>query len=136
MTGHNVLHTMGFDAFGLPAEQYAVQTGQHPRITTEANVANYRRQLHRLGLGHDPRRSVSTTDVTYYRWTQWIFLQIFNSWYDRVVDRARPIDELIAGVRDGCPRDRPTAATGPSSIRSSGARSSTRSASRTSTRHR
>ena len=63
MTGHNVLHTMGYDAFGLPAEQYAVQTGQHPRITTEANVANYRRQLHRLGLGHDPRRSVSTTDV-------------------------------------------------------------------------
>ncbi len=104
MTGHNVLHTMGFDAFGLPAEQYAVQTGQHPRITTEANVANYRRQLHRLGLGHDPRRSVSTTDVTYYRWTQWIFLQIFNSWYDRAVDRARPIDELIqefeTGVRD------------------------------------
>jgi leucyl-tRNA synthetase len=104
MTGHNVLHTMGFDAFGLPAEQYAVQTGQHPRVTTEANVANYRRQLHRLGLGHDPRRSVSTTDVTYYRWTHWIFLQIFNSWYDRAVDRARPIDELVQefeiGVRE------------------------------------
>ncbi len=101
MTGHNVLHTMGFDAFGLPAEQYAVQTGQHPRITTEANVANYRRQLHRLGLGHDPRRSISTTDVTYYRWTQWIFLQIFNSWYDTAADRARPIDELIAEFESG-----------------------------------
>jgi leucyl-tRNA synthetase len=90
MTGHNVLHTMGYDAFGLPAEQYAVQTGQHPRITTEANVANYRRQLHRLGLGHDPRRSVSTADPSFYRWTQWIFLQIFNSWYDSSADRARP----------------------------------------------
>jgi leucyl-tRNA synthetase len=101
MTGHNVLHTMGYDAFGLPAEQYAVQTGRHPRITTEANVANYRRQLHRLGLGHDPRRSVSTTDVSFYRWTQWIFLQIFNSWYDTTVDRARPIAELIAEFEAG-----------------------------------
>ncbi len=101
MTGHNVLHTMGYDAFGLPAEQYAVQSGQHPRITTEANVANYRRQLHRLGLGHDPRRSVSTTDVSFYRWTQWIFLQIFNSWYDTTADRARPIAELIAEFEAG-----------------------------------
>ena len=82
MTGHNVLHTMGFDAFGLPAEQYAVETGQHPRITTEQNIANYRRQLRRLGLAHDPRRSISTTDREYYRWTQWIFSQIFNAWYD------------------------------------------------------
>ena len=105
MTGHNVLHTMGFDAFGLPAEQYAVQTGQHPRITTEANVANYRRQLHRLGLGHDPRRSISTTDVTYYRWTQWIFLQIFNAWYDPIAGRARPIAELIADFESGVARD-------------------------------
>ena len=104
MTGHNVLHTMGFDAFGLPAEQYAVQTGQHPRITTEANVANYRRQLHRLGLGHDPRRSISTTDVTYYRWTQWIFLKIFNSWYDAEAKKARPIDELVASFESGAPR--------------------------------
>ena len=101
MTGHNVLHTMGFDAFGLPAEQYAVQTGQHPRITTEANVANYRRQLHRLGLGHDPRRSISTTDVTFYRWTQWIFLQIFNSWYDAEAKKARPIDELVTSFESG-----------------------------------
>jgi len=105
MTGHNVLHTMGFDAFGLPAEQFAVETGQHPRITTEQNVANYRRQLRRLGLGHDPRRSVSTTDPQYYRWTQWIFSEIFNSWLDPELDRARPIPELIAEFESG---SRPT----------------------------
>jgi leucyl-tRNA synthetase len=80
MTGHNVLHTLGFDAFGLPAEQYAVQTGQHPRVTTEANIATIKRQLRRIGLAHDPRRSVATIDVGYYKWTQWIFLQIYNSW--------------------------------------------------------
>ena len=101
MTGHNVLHTMGYDAFGLPAEQYAVQTGQHPRVTTEANIANMRRQLRALGLGHDPRRGVATTDVDYYRWTQWIFLQIFDSWYDADADRARPIAELIAELEPG-----------------------------------
>ena len=95
-TGHNVLYTMGFDAFGLPAEQYAVQTGTHPRITTEANVANMRRQLRRLGLSHDLRRSIDTTDPDYYRWTQWIFLQIFNSWFDPDLKKARPIDELVA----------------------------------------
>jgi leucyl-tRNA synthetase len=95
MTGYNVMYTMGFDAFGLPAEQYAVQTGQHPAITTNANTANYRRQLRRLGLSHDGRRSISTTDPGYYRWTQWIFLQIFNSWYDVDADKARPISELI-----------------------------------------
>ncbi len=82
MTGHNVLYTMGFDAFGLPAEQYAVQTGQHPAITTDENIANMRRQLRRLGLSHDPRRSIATTDPAYYRWTQWIFIQIFDAWYD------------------------------------------------------
>jgi leucyl-tRNA synthetase len=101
MTGHNVLHAMGYDAFGLPAEQYAVQTGQHPRVTTEANIAAMRRQLRRLGLGHDPRRSVATTDVAFYRWTQWIFLQIFGSWYDRDADRARPIAELEAELEAG-----------------------------------
>ena len=101
MTGHNVMYTMGFDAFGLPAEQYAVQTGQHPAITTNANVANYRRQLRRLGLSHDPRRSISTTDPGYYRWTQWIFLQIFNSWYDTEADKARPIDELTEQFASG-----------------------------------
>jgi leucyl-tRNA synthetase len=104
MCGFNVLHTMGFDAFGLPAEQYAVQTGQHPRVTTEDNIANMRRQLRRLGLGHDQRRSIATTDPDYYRWTQWIFLQIYNAWYDTEADRARPIaqliDELDSGARD------------------------------------
>jgi leucyl-tRNA synthetase len=103
MLGRNVLYTMGFDAFGLPAEQYAVQTGQHPAITTDANIANMRRQLRRLGLSHDRRRSISTTDPEYYRWTQWIFTQIFNAWYDPAAGRARPIDELIdefaAGAR-------------------------------------
>ena len=91
MNGFNVLHAMGYDAFGLPAEQYAVQTGTHPRVTTEANIANMKRQLRALGLGHDPRRGPATTDVDYYRWTQWIFLQIYNSWYDDDADRARPI---------------------------------------------
>ncbi|HEX3791292.1 MAG TPA: class I tRNA ligase family protein, partial [Pseudonocardiaceae bacterium] len=74
MNGFTVLHTMGYDAFGLPAEQYAIQTGQHPRVTTENNIAHYRSQLRRLGLGHDSRRSVNTTDPQFYRWTQWIFL--------------------------------------------------------------
>ncbi len=101
MNGRNVLHTMGYDAFGLPAEQYAVQTGTHPRATTEANVANYRRQLRRLGLGYDNRRSVATTDESYYRWTQWIFLQIFNSWYDQDAQWARPVEELVAELDAG-----------------------------------
>ena len=101
MAGRNVLHTMGYDAFGLPAEQYAVQTGQHPRVTTEQNIATMRRQLRALGLGHDPRRGVATTDVHYYRWTQWIFLQIFNSWYDDDADRARPIAALVDGFEAG-----------------------------------
>ncbi len=95
MTGFNVLHTLGYDSFGLPAEQHAIATGVHPRVNTESNVANMRRQLRRLGLGHDMRRSVSTTDEDFYRWTQWIFLQIFNSWYDEDLQRARPISELI-----------------------------------------
>jgi leucyl-tRNA synthetase len=101
MAGRNVLHAMGYDAFGLPAEQYALQTGQHPRVTTEANIATMRRQLRALGLGHDPRRGVATTDVAYYRWTQWIFLQIYHSWYDEDADRARPIGELIAELDAG-----------------------------------
>jgi leucyl-tRNA synthetase len=105
MSGHNVLYSMGFDAFGLPAEQFAVQTGQHPAVTTNANIANMRRQLRRLGLSHDPRRSISTTDPDYYRWTQWIFLQIFESWYDREQQRARPISELEAELASGA---RPT----------------------------
>ncbi len=101
MTGHNVLYTMGFDAFGLPAEQFAVQTGTHPAITTDANIATYRRQLRRLGLSHDPRRSISTTDPAYYRWTQWIFSQVFNAWYDAERRTARPIEELIAEFESG-----------------------------------
>ena len=80
MCGRNVLHAMGFDAFGLPAEQYAMETGTHPRTTTEGNIATFRKQLARLGLGHEARRSVATTDVEFFKWTQWIFLQLFNSW--------------------------------------------------------
>ena len=101
MAGYHVLHTLGYDAFGLPAEQYAVQTGQHPRVTTEQNVANMRRQLRRLGLGHDDRRSVATTDESFYRWTQWIFLQVFGSWYDEEQGRARPVAELEQAYADG-----------------------------------
>ncbi|MFF4736459.1 leucine--tRNA ligase [Streptomyces sp. NPDC001262] len=101
MTGHNVLHTLGFDAFGLPAEQYAVQTGTHPRVSTEANMENMKAQLRRLGLGHDKRRSFATIDPEYYKWTQWIFLQIFNSWYDDSARKARPIGELIAQFESG-----------------------------------
>jgi leucyl-tRNA synthetase len=101
MTGHNVLHTLGFDAFGLPAEQYAVQTGTHPRVSTETNIENMKVQLRRLGLGHDKRRSFATIDPDYYRWTQWIFLQIFNSWYDEEAGRARPIATLIEQFETG-----------------------------------
>jgi len=108
MLGKNVLHCLGYDAFGLPAEQYAVQTGQHPRKTTEDNITIMARQLRRLGLGHDDRRSIQTIDPHYYRWTQWIFLQIFESWYDPDAvrpdggrGRARPIRELIEEYRTG-----------------------------------
>ncbi|MEU0988471.1 leucine--tRNA ligase [Streptomyces sp. NPDC005953] len=101
MTGHNVLHTLGFDAFGLPAEQHAVATGTHPRVSTEAAMDNMKRQLRRLGLGHDQRRSIATIDPEYYRWTQWIFLQIFNSWYDQEAQQARPIAELVAQFESG-----------------------------------
>ncbi len=109
MCGINVLHTLGYDSFGLPAEQYAVQTGQHPRVTTEANIVTMRRQLRRLGLGHDQRRSFATIDPEYVRWTQWIFLQHFTAWYDRDADggrgKARPIAELEAELASGA---RPT----------------------------
>ena len=101
MIGRNVLHALGFDAFGLPAEQYAVQTGTHPRSRTEANVVNFRRQLGRLGLAHDSRRSFSTTDVEFYKWTQWIFLQIYNAWFDPAANKARPIAELVAEFDSG-----------------------------------
>lgn len=108
MQGKNVLYTMGYDAFGLPAEQYAVTTGQHPRKTTSENIATMHRQLARIGLSHDQRRSFATIDQDYYRWTQWIFLQIFNSWYDPEATRpdggkgaARPIQELIEKFSSG-----------------------------------
>ena len=101
MMGRNVLHALGFDSFGLPAEQYAVQTGTHPRTRTEANVVNFRRQLGRLGLGHDSRRSFSTTDAEFYKWTQWIFLQIYNAWFDTAANKARPIAELVAEFDSG-----------------------------------
>ncbi|OFP89135.1 leucine--tRNA ligase [Corynebacterium sp. HMSC059E07] len=101
MLGKNVLHTLGYDAFGLPAEQYAIQTGTHPRTTTEANIKNMRRQLGILGLGHDPRRSVESTDPSFFKWTQWIFLQIYNSWFDEEQQKARPISELIKELEVG-----------------------------------
>jgi len=101
MTGHHVLHAMGFDSFGLPAEQFALASGQHPGVTTRQNTDNMRRQLRRLGLGHDTRRSVDTTDPAFYRWTQWIFLQIFNSWVDERTGRARPIADLVAEYASG-----------------------------------
>jgi len=101
MMGKNVLHAMGYDSFGLPSEQHAIVTGIHPRINTESNIAVMRRQLRRLGLAHDQRRSISTTDENYYRWTQWIFLQIFNSWYDETQNRARPISELENELASG-----------------------------------
>ncbi|MHA3772713.1 leucine--tRNA ligase [Verrucomicrobiota bacterium sgz303538] len=89
--GYNVLHPMGWDAFGLPAEQYAIKTGQHPRVTTEQNVNHFREQLKRIGFGYDWQREVNTTDPGYYKWTQWIFLQIYNSWYNPATQRAEPI---------------------------------------------
>ncbi len=94
MRGYNVLHPMGFDAFGLPAEQYAVETGVHPRETTQQNIDNMLRQLKRLGLGYDWHRAFATTDPGYYKWTQWIFLQLYNSWFNPWRDMARPIDEV------------------------------------------
>ncbi len=94
MNGFNVLHPMGWDAFGLPAERYAMQTNIHPRITTEQNIATFRRQIKMLGLSYDWSREINTTDPKYYRWTQWIFLKIYNSWYDDRARKARPIETL------------------------------------------
>jgi leucyl-tRNA synthetase len=92
--GKNVLHPMGWDSFGLPAEQYAVKTGQHPRVTTEANIANFTRQIRSLGFSYDWSREVATTDPEYFRWTQWIFLQIYNSWFNPATNKAEPISTL------------------------------------------
>ena len=96
LNGFNVMHPMGFDSFGLPAEQYAIQTGQHPKITTEKNIARYREQLDRIGFSFDWDREVRTSDPSYYKWTQWIFIRIYQSWYNRKTDRAENITSLIA----------------------------------------
>ena len=94
LCGFNVLHPMGYDAFGLPAEQYAIQTGQHPEKTTNENVARYRKQLDRIGFSYDWSREIRTCDPEYFKWTQWAFLKMFDSWYDNDADKARPISEL------------------------------------------
>jgi leucyl-tRNA synthetase len=94
--GFNVLHPMGYDAFGLPAEQYAIQTGQHPAVTTEENIKRYREQLDNIGFSFDWSREVRTSDPAYYKWTQWVFIQLFNSWYNPATNKAEPIEQLIA----------------------------------------
>ena len=101
LKGFNVLHPMGYDAFGLPAEQYAIQTGQHPEKTTHDNVARYRSQLDRIGFSFDWDREFRTSDPDYYKWTQWAFLKMFGSWYDNTLQKARPIEELIAAFEQG-----------------------------------
>ncbi len=98
--GFNVLHTMGWDAFGLPAEQYAVKTNTHPRVTTEANIQNFRKQIQMLGLSYDWDREIDTTDPKYYRWTQWIFLQLYNSYFDPFDNQAKPIGHLVAELEN------------------------------------
>src|SRR5579862_5944031 len=98
MKGFNVLHPMGWDAFGLPAEQYAIKQNIHPRVTTEQNIANFRRQIQMLGLSYDWDREIDTTDSSYYKWTQWIFLQLFNSYYDG--ERALPISVVEDAFAD------------------------------------
>lgn len=95
MQGFNVLHPMGFDAFGLPAEQYAIQTGQHPAVTTETNIKRYKEQLNKIGFSYDWSREVQTCDPAYYRWTQWIFIVLFESWYDKSTGQAQPISDLL-----------------------------------------
>jgi len=101
LKGFNVLHPMGFDAFGLPAEQYAIQTGQHPEKTTHDNVARYCEQLRRIGFSFDWDREFRTSDPDYYKWTQWAFLKMFGSWYDNAAQKARPIEELVAAFEKG-----------------------------------
>ena len=101
LCGFNVLHPMGYDAFGLPAEQYAIQTGQHPAVTTEKNIARYREQMDRIGFSYDWSREIRTCDPEYYKWTQWAFIQMFESWFDNVQQKARPIAELEAAFAQG-----------------------------------
>lgn len=113
LKGFNVLHPMGYDSFGLPAEQYAIQTGQHPAITTETNINRYREQLDNIGFSYDWSREVRTSDPSFYKWTQWIFMQLFNSWYNKDADKAESIDTLIQkfetsgtqGVNASCDED-------------------------------
>ncbi|NJL14164.1 MAG: class I tRNA ligase family protein [Microscillaceae bacterium] len=115
MKGFNVLHPMGFDSFGLPAEQYAIETGQHPAITTAQNIQTFKKQLGKLGFDYDWSREVQTSDPQYYRWTQWIFLQLFDSWYNYATQKATPLSTLIAifekegnqGVLAACEEDTP-----------------------------
>ncbi|MBF8296849.1 MAG: leuS [Bacteroidetes bacterium] len=95
MKGFDVLHPMGWDAFGLPAERYAMQTNIHPRATTEENISTFRRQIKMLGLSYDWSREINTTDPKYYKWTQWIFLKIYNSWFDPRANKAKPIEALV-----------------------------------------
>ena len=101
LKGFNVLHPMGYDAFGLPAEQYAIQTGQHPEVTTVNNINRYRQQMDRIGFSYDWDREVRTCDPGYYKWTQWAFLKMFGSWYDNDQCKARPIEELVAAFEKG-----------------------------------
>ena len=101
LCGFNVLHPMGYDAFGLPAEQYAIQTGQHPAVTTEKNIARYREQMDRIGFSYDWSREIRTCEPEYYMWTQWAFIQMFESWYDNIQQKARPIAELEAAFAQG-----------------------------------
>ena len=113
LKGFNVLHPMGYDAYGLPAEQYAIQTGQHPAITTEKNINRYREQLDKIGFSYDWSREIRTCDPEYYKWTQWAFIQMFNSFYDYDEQKALPIKELInrfevsgtAGLHAACGED-------------------------------
>ncbi len=114
--GYNVLHPIGWDAFGLPAEQYAIKTGQHPRKTTEQNIATFKRQIKSLGFSYDWSREIDTTDPQYFKWTQWIFLQLYNSWFNPQTNKAEPIETLPdlpesaeQGTRLACRFDRPTA---------------------------
>lgn len=113
LKGFNVLHPMGYDSFGLPAEQYAIQTGQHPAITTETNINRYRQQLDNMGFSYDWSREVRTSDPNYYKWTQWIFMRLFDSWYNKATDKAEPIATLVvhlerqgsAGLEAACDDD-------------------------------
>jgi len=124
--GFNVLHPMGWDAFGLPAEQYAVKTGQHPRTTTEQNIATFKRQIQSLGFSYDWSRELATTDPDYFKWTQWIFLKLYNSWFNPETNQAEPIEtleypaELCTG-RDALPRVQADQQVGPTILKISDA---------------